>query len=102
MKCKVEILKRDIADGIPRDYFKCPISLSLKRKFKAKAVYTDIGFTGVFMLIDGIKYSVIKKHIDKVINFIAKFDSYFEDQEYNIYDARVLKPISFKINKESK
>lgn len=100
MKYKIKLSKSDIANGIPEDNFNCPISLCLKRKFKAKKVYSDIGFLGVFMIVDGIRYSVIDKYLDKVANFISKFDSYFEDQEYHIYDARVLRPISFEIIKE--
>jgi hypothetical protein len=100
MNYKIKLLKSDIAYGIPKDNFNCPISLCLKRKFKAKKVYSDIGFLGVFMIVDGIRYSVIDKYLDKVANFISKFDSYFEDQEYHIYDARILRPISFEIIKE--
>ena len=100
MKYKIKLLKSDIQNGIPEDNFNCPISLCLKRKFKAKKVYSDIGFLGVFMIVDGIRYSVIDKYLDKVANFISKFDSYFEDQEYHIYDARILRPISFEIIKE--
>ena len=100
MKYKIKLLKSDIQNGIPEDCFNCPISISLKRKFKAKEVYSDVGFEGVFMIIDGIRYLVIDKHLEKVANFMNKFDSYFEDQEYHIYDARVLRPISFEIIKE--
>jgi|TARA_R100000231_G_scaffold111302_1_gene82493 hypothetical protein len=99
MKYKIKLLKSDIANGISGDNFNCPISLCLKRKFKAKKVYIDIGFLGVFMIVDGIRYSVIDKYLDKVENFMSKFDSYFEDQQYHIYDARVLRPISFEITK---
>lgn len=101
MKYKIKLLKKDIQNGIPKDNFNCPISLCLKRKFKAKEVYSDIGFLGVFIIIDGIRYIVIDKYLDKVENFIDKFDSYFEDQEYHIYDARVLRPISFEIIKDN-
>ena len=102
MKYKIKVTKKDIRNGIPKEYTSCPISLSLKRKFKTKDVYTDIGFEGVWMVVDNIRYLVINKHLDKVANFINKFDHYFDDKEYHIYDARVLKPISFEIIQEGK
>ena len=100
MKYKIKVTKKDIRNGIPKKYNSCPISLSLKRKFKTKDVYTDIGFEGVWMVVDNTKYLVINKHQDKVTNFIGKFDHYFDGKEYHIYDARILKPISFEIIKD--
>ena len=52
MKYKIKVTKKDIRDGEPKTYNSCPISLSLKRKFKTKDVYTDIGFEGVWMVVD--------------------------------------------------
>ena len=96
MKHKINVTKKDIKNGKPADPEACPISQSLKRILKAKNVFTEIGFQGIWIDVDDIIYGVSYKDQDYVEEFINDFDDHLE------YAQEPPKPISFEIIKKSK
>ena len=96
MKHKINVTKKDIKNGKPADAEACPISQSLKRILKAKNVFTEIGFEGIWIDVDGVIYGVNDKDIDYVETFIENFDNHLE------YNYKPPKPISFEIIKKNK
>ena len=96
MKHKINVTKEDIKNGKPAHPHACPISQSLKRILKAKNVFTEIGFEGIWIDVDGVIYGVNDKDIDYVETFIENFDNHLE------YKYKPPKPISFEIIKKNK
>ena len=96
MKHKINVTKKDIENGKPAQPHACPISQSLKRILKAKNVFTEIGFEGIWIDVDGVIYGVNDKDIDYVETFIENFDNHLE------YKYKPPKPISFEIIKKNK
>ncbi len=96
MKYKIKVTKKDIENGKPAHGDACPISQSLKRILKAKNVFTEIGFEGIWIDVDDVIYGVNDKDIDCVETFIENFDNHLE------YKHKQPKPISFEIIKKNK
>jgi len=99
VKHKIKVTKKDIENGkkdFPVQGDACPISQSLKRILKAKNVFTEIGFEGIWIDVDDVIYGVNDKDIDCVETFIENFDNHLE------YKHKPPKPISFEIIKKNK
>ncbi len=96
MRHKINVTKEDIKNGKPAHAEACPISQSLKRILKAKNVFTEIGFEGLWIDVDNVIYGVSDKDTDYVETFIENFDNHLE------YKFKPPKPISFEIIKKNK
>lgn len=85
IKAMFNITQKDIDEGIPKHFNKCPVGLSITRKLNKQNLYNRILVFEKFIYLDDEKYDLP----DNVVHFIDRFDKdlkvYPEEFELWIY-----------------